>query len=276
VNSATDIVRERARQVLADGTASVVIGYTELGEGRTSPVFVTSPEEIDRLVFNDECFVNLTGYLIKPEVKALGKPAIVSKGCDNRAINILIRESRLSREDVHVIGVECPGMEKSVCVWCDHHAPVMFDGDLIPPDSPAPDPEPREDPTKGMTAEERWDHWMGEFSRCIRCYACRQVCPVCHCTRCLAEKNQPQWIDSSPTPRGNLTWNLVRAFHLAGRCVECGECERACPMDIPLSQLSAGMRELIAERFGNVPGMDAETVAPLASFREDDQEDFFK
>ena len=276
MSSATDIVRERARQVLTDGTASVVIGYAEISGGRTAPVFVTRPEDCDRLVFNDQCFLNLTGYLTKPEVKALGRAAIVSKGCDNRAINILIRESRLSREDVHIIGVECPGMEKSVCAWCDHHAPVACDGDLIPPDTPAPDPEPREDPTEGMTAGERWDHWMGEFSRCIRCYACRQVCPVCHCTRCLAEKNQPQWVDSSPTPRGNLTWNLVRAFHLAGRCVECGECERACPMDIPLSQLSAGMRELMVERFGDAPGKDAETASQLASFREDDQEDFFK
>lgn len=276
MSTATDIVRERARQALTNGTVGVVIGYTDLGEGRTGATFVTKPEDCGRLIFNDQCFSNLTTYLTKPEVKALGKPAIVSKGCDNRAINILIREERLKREDVHIIGVECPGMDKAVCVWCDHHAPVMFDGDLIPPDTQAPEPQPRVDPTEGMSAEERWDHWMGEFSRCIRCYACRQVCPVCHCTRCFAEKNQPQWIDSSPTPRGNLTWNLVRAFHLAGRCVECGECERACPMDIPLSQLSAGMHHLMEERFGAVAGMDAETLAPLASFREDDKEDFFK
>jgi ferredoxin len=269
-------VRERARRLLAEGSVSVVIGYTEQDGGGTAPHFVTREEDCDQLVFNERCFANLTTYLTKSEVKALGRPAIVSKGCDNRALNALIREERVRREDVHVVGVECPGMDKAVCVWCDHHAPVTFDGDLIPSDTSASPPGSREDPTDGMSAEERWDYWMGEFSRCIRCYACRQICPTCHCTRCLAEMNQPQWIDSSPTPRGNLTWGLIRAFHQVGRCVECGECERACPMDIPLSRLTRGVRELMRERFGDVPGIDAEALSPLASYREDDEEDFFQ
>jgi formate dehydrogenase subunit beta len=299
VSSVNQTLRDKARELLAGGAVGVVIGYEEAtrdqrssvsevrshapGE-RTTPAFITRPEDCDRLVFNRRCFVNLTNYLTKPEVIALGRPAIVSKGCDNRAINVLIREQRVKREEVHILGVECPGMDKGVCAWCDQHAPVTFD-DLIPCDhSPArrlPLPPSRgKGPGDGgdedMTADERWKYWLGEFSRCIRCYACRQVCPMCHCTRCLAEKNQPQWIDTSPHPRGNLTWNLIRAFHLAGRCVECGECERACPMDIPLSRLSRDMRDLMRERFGAVPGMDAETPSPLATFREDDEEDFLR
>ncbi len=275
MSTATEALQQRARQLLADGTVNVVIGYTEIADGQTAPIFAQREAECDRLVFNDRCFVNLTTYLTKPEVRALGPAAIVSKGCDNHAINMLVRERRVERGDVHVIGVECPGMDKAVCAPCDQHRPVTFDGDLIPADT-APSPSETSDPTDGMGAEARWDFWMGEFARCIRCYACRQVCPLCHCTRCIADMNQPQWIDASPTPRGNLMWNITRAFHMAGRCVECGECERACPMDIPLSRLSDGVRDLMRERFGAVPGRDAETPAPLASFREDDQEDFFK
>ncbi len=269
-------LRDKARQLLADGVAGVVIGYETLPNGETAPAFITRPEDCDRLVFNERCYANLTNYLAKPEVREFGRAAIVSKGCDNRAINVLIHEARIKRDDVYILGVECPGMDKAICAWCDQKAPVVQD-DLIPAASPPPEtrPEPP-DPLDGKTPRERWDFWMAEFSRCIRCYACRQVCPICHCKRCLAEQNQPQWVDTSPHSRGNLGWNLIRAFHMVGRCVECGECERACPMDIPLNQLTRGMRRLVRDGFEFIPGMDAESLPPLADFREDDKEDFFQ
>lgn len=275
MNKTTEILREKAKKLLAGNQVQVIIGYSDTRNGQTAPAFVTSPDDCDQLVFDERCFANLSRYLYKPEVQELGKAAIVSKGCDNRAINVLIKEARIKRDDFYVIGVECTGMDKAVCLWCDQHLPVDYD-DLIEAETHAPKPEPLKDPLEGMTQEQKWEYWQGEFSRCIKCYACRQVCPICHCVRCMAEKNQPQWIDSSPHPRGNLQWNLIRAFHLAGRCVECGECERACPMDIPLSSISRSMKELINDKFAFVPGMDSETPAPLASFKEDDQEDFFE
>ncbi len=295
MNDVTRQLIEKARRLLSDGTVKVVIGYEVRANGETTPVFIRCAEDCERLVFNDRCYANLTGYLTKPEVRALGRPAIVSKGCDNRAINVLINEARVRREDIYILGVECPGMDKPVCAWCERPAPTDFD-DLIPADKPkAPAGVSAVEPSSAgaaaagesgesgelaaldsMSPEERWDYWMSEFSRCIRCFACRQICPICHCKRCMAEKNQPQWIDSSPHPRGNLKWNLIRAFHQTGRCVECGECERACPMGIPLSRLSRGIRELTREKFAFTPGIDPKTAPPLASFREDDQEDFFQ
>lgn len=275
MNAVNETLQEKARRILADGVADVVIGYEVLADGRTAPAFITRPEDCHRLVFDERCYANLTGYLTKPEVKEMGRAAIVSKGCDNRAVNVLIREAQLQRENLYILGVECPGMDKAVCSWCEQTSPVTYD-DLIPAASPALSSTPPESPLDSMTPQERWDYWMGEFSRCIRCYACRQVCPICHCKRCLAEKNQPQWIDTSLHPRGNLSWNLVRAFHMVGRCVECGECERACPMNIPLHQLSRGIRELVRDGFQFVPGKDTETVPPLGDYREDDKEDFFR
>ena len=89
-----------------------------------------------------------------------------------------------------------------------------------------------------MAPAQRWSFWEEELSRCVRCHACREVCPLCFCERCVADKTQPQWIESSPHGRGNLAWHLTRAMHLAGRCVGCGECTRACPAGIPLGLLN--------------------------------------
>lgn len=274
MNKATETLRTKARELLQQETVSVVIGYEKDSRGKSTPAFVTRPEDCDKLIFDETCYHNLAGYLLKPEVKQLGRPAIVVKGCDSRAVNQLITESRLKREDITIIGVECPGMDKAVCVWCEQHTPVVYD-ELIAAENPVTKAEPVVDPLMELSDEERWQYWLDQFSKCIKCYACRQVCPICHCPQCLAEKNIPQWIDSSPHPRGNLKWNLIRAFHLAGRCVECGECERACPMNIPLSRLSASMKEMLKEKFGSTPGMDAESRSVLTTFNENDEEDFF-
>ena len=127
-----------------------------------------------------------------------------------------------------------------------------------------------------MTPADRWEYWTGQFSKCVRCYACRQVCPLCVCERCIADKTVPQWIETSSHPRGNLAWNMVRALHLAGRCVGCGECERFCPVGIPLSLLNRKLQQVVEKRFDYVVCDDPETPAPIGDYRPDDSQEFIK
>jgi ferredoxin len=125
-----------------------------------------------------------------------------------------------------------------------------------------------------MTPAERWTFWMDAFSRCVRCYACREICPMCFCVQCLADKNRPQWLDGSPTPRGNVAWHMTRTLHQAGRCVDCLECERACPEDLPLGLLGRHVAEVVERRFGYRASADPAVPAPLGVYRTDDQEEF--
>jgi ferredoxin len=121
---------------------------------------------------------------------------------------------------------------------------------------------------------ERWDFWTAEFDRCVRCNACREDCPLCSCTRCIADKTRPRWIDSSASPEGNWLWNVTRALHLGGRCVECSNCESACPAGIPLVALTHHLNRVAAREWG--PRVDGDQVgrSPLVVFRLEDKADF--
>jgi len=128
-------------------------------------------------------------------------------------------------------------------------------------------------PTPGSPAGEKWAFWTAEFSKCYRCNACREVCPLCSCVRCVQDKARPRWIDPSPTPAGNWIWNVTRAFHLAGRCVECGGCEAACPAGIPLMALNRHLARAAERAFG-AEGSASSERSPLISYRTEDEAPF--
>ncbi|MGR3309769.1 MAG: coenzyme F420 hydrogenase/dehydrogenase beta subunit N-terminal domain-containing protein, partial [Candidatus Brocadiales bacterium] len=101
-----EALRKKAEELLRSKTVDVIYGY---GEGstpeRTRPVFITKPEDVNKLTWNKYCVYNLTTYLKQQEARKLGKPAIVVKGCDAKTIIVLIKESQIKREDVYILGV---------------------------------------------------------------------------------------------------------------------------------------------------------------------------
>ncbi|MBI5888869.1 MAG: 4Fe-4S dicluster domain-containing protein [Deltaproteobacteria bacterium] len=293
-------LRKKAKELLESGEVKVVIGYGwNRAKTRATPVFITKPEEADRLVFNPLCVNNLSVYLTRKfkDIAALGRPAIVAKGCDIRNIVVLITEAQLKRENVYIIGMTCSGVVYRQELWkgelkpeimptkcgnCDVRNPHAADAVIgakstfVPPDAPAGMVFNKIKEIDSKTQSERWGFWIKEFSRCVKCYACRQVCSLCYCERCITEKNMPQWIETSAHPRGNLSWNLTRAMHLVGRCTFCGECERACPVNIPLNLLNQKMIMVVKDSFDFKSGYDEKTHPPMIVFSPDDKEEFIK
>jgi len=165
------------------------------------------------------------------------------------------------------------------CLGCESPTPQEYDILLGEPRPAAPNlAASRKNLEKldGMSSEERWDFWRNEFSRCIRCYACRNVCPACFCKRCFVEESEPQWVLPAPRWQDNLIFQVIRNIHVAGRCTDCGECERACPVNIPLRSLSKRMYEIVDELFHYKAGTDKDAVPLMTHYELEEAEDFIR
>ena len=127
---------------------------------------------------------------------------------------------------------------------------------------------------ENMTADERFEFWRGELSRCIRCNACRNVCPACTCEQCVFDNpNSGIAQKAADDSFEENMFHIIRAFHVAGRCTDCGECSRVCPEHIPLHLLNRKFIRDIDSLYGEYQaGEDTEVKHPLISFTQDDAE----
>lgn len=266
-----EALRKKAKELLENKTVQVVIGYEEGTAKRVRAAFVRDPNKTDKLVFDDRCVQNLTIYLSKHEVKKFGKPAIIANIGVLRSIVQLAAENQLKEENVLVLGVSEKGEVidfptfKSIAEYLSTRPTELSAEDKI-----------KLEKIEKMPLEERWNYWQSQLAQCFKCYACRASCPLCYCSRCTVDCNQPQWIPVASHPIGNLEWHIMRAMHLAGRCVNCGECARACPLDIPMNLLTQKLCDDVFVNFGLRSGMSLELESALSVYKPNDKENFIK
>jgi formate dehydrogenase subunit beta len=296
-SAVTEAIRAEAGRILSAGEVTAVIGYSAARrKGAAQPIIISDSADAAKLVFTPASVNNLALYLTKAkkEIPKKGRIGIVVKGCDLKAITGLLGEAQLKREELYLIGVPCAGVLASTahpatgltaetiapkCTECDARLPQGCD--FVPAQTPATPELERKYAAEiarleALTPVERWAYWKEQFAKCIKCYACRQVCPFCFCEQCLCDRNKPQMVETTPRPAGNTAWHIVRAMHLAGRCAGCAECERVCPMDIPLNLLNRKMAKELKELFDYEAGFEVNEKGPLTTYNEKDDQSFIK
>jgi formate dehydrogenase subunit beta len=308
-------IRSEAKRLLEAGEVDSVIGFRSGSIPMTSrPCIVRRVEDVNDLEWDGFCNLNLCNYLTKRKDRvAIVAKGCDARSIVEHVVEHQIQRDRVvilgvpcqgmldKRKLIHLaegneileayekngkVGIRGKGLEKSIareevlqncCAICVHRNPVIHDV-LVTPEVPEQKVNRYEDVAEieAKPADERWAFFQDLLSPCIRCYACRNACPHCYCQECFVDFSRPQWVGKSQDKDDVFTFHLFRAFHMAGRCTDCGSCERACPVGIPVRLLSRKLEKEVQERWGYEIGMDPEKPPPLAVYQPDDPQDFIK
>ena len=304
----------KAKELLEKGEVARVIGWAEGDFCYDCSPATFTLENIDKMVYTDFCGANLSKYLIeeskkegkilvflKPcdtysfnqliqehrivrenvyvvgiecqgkldinKLKVLGIDGVLGAESDGEKLNVktIYGDKQIDKVDVM--------LEK--CLSCKGKKHVVYD-ELIGSEIDEA-PKARFDMVKqleAMTEEERYAFWQRELSKCIRCNACRNVCPACSCLHCVFDNpNSNIASKSNANEFEEKLYHIIRAWHVAGRCTDCGECSRVCPQNIPLHLINRKFIKDMNEFYGEYQaGEDTETKAPLNSYITTDRE----
>ena len=317
-----------ARDLLKNKEVDLIIGYAKgTVPLSSSPIFISQEKDVDNLIWDNLCYVNLARYLVPPITKFIDnenvplKVGIVSKGCVGRSIIHLAKENQVNLENIKIIGIPCNGIinrkriEKEIgdneiveisvkddeilvkgvdfekafsydeylnelCKTCKIKAPPKSEtlSDVIVGESmecsSIDDDFSDLSEYELKSPEEKWQIIENLLSSCTRCYACREACPMCYCNLCFVDQNKPIWFGKTTDMSDIISFHLVRAMHMAGRCVACGACSSVCPMGIDLNLITRKLQKIVKKRFDFTSGLSPDIVPPMMTQRMDDKEDF--
>ena len=202
------------------------------------------------------------------KVKAVCGDGISSIDCGEKlTVNTIYADAPITVDTADVLAERCVNCKSKKHVAYDEL--MGEDGEVI--ESNRFDEVAR---LEAMTPDERFAFWQNELSRCIRCNACRDACPACTCEKCVFDNPNSGVENKSPANSfEEKMFHIIRAFHVAGRCTDCGECSRVCPQNIPLHLLNRKFIKDIDNFYGEYQaGAEVGSRAPLVNYTTDDIE----
>ena len=310
-----DRIKEISEGLLKEEKVDMVIGFRKgTLPMMNEPCFIKSPEDVKTLVWDSNCGINLATYLTdrKEKIAVVAKGCdsrnivthiienkikrdqlvIIGVPCKgmidrHKIVSMFDAEIKEVIEEEEKIIVQGDGFEdvlqkKDVlqenCVVCIHRNPVIHDelvADMVEEQKVV---DRYEDVRRieAMASDEKWNYFDDLLSACVRCYACRNACPLCYCPTCFVDESRPQWVGKSQDTVDIRTFHFLRAYHCAGRCTDCGACERACPVGINMRSFTKKLNKDCFELYGWEAGLSLDERPPLDTYKSDDPDDFIK
>jgi ferredoxin len=308
-------IREIAGRLLASGAVDMVIGFRQgTIPMMNEPHFAKTPADVPKLVWDSHCGINLANYLTdrKEKIGIVAK-GCDSRNIVTHIIENKIKREQLvvigvpcrGMVDKRKIALKCPGeitevienetgltakgngfsqsfekkdMLQHNCSLCIHRNPVIHDELVAEPVEEQQGVDRYADvrAVEAMGPEQRWKYFEDLLSPCVRCYACRNACPLCYCPTCFVDESRPQWVGKSQDPSDVRTFHFLRAYHCAGRCTDCGSCERSCPVGINMRVFTKKLEKDCLDLFGWEAGLSMDVRPPLDVYRPNDPNDFIK
>ncbi len=311
----TDKIKEAARRLLEEGKVEMVIGFRKGSVPlMNQPHYAQSAEDTRQFIWDSNCGVNLANYLTdRKEKVAVVAKGCDSRNIANHIVENKISRDQVyiigvpctGMVDRHKIAEMVAGdiveateegdtvtvktaadsqtfkkaeVLQQNCAACAHRNPVIYDelvADLVEEQTET-DMFASVREIEAMSPQERWDYFEDLISTCIRCYACRNACPLCYCPQCFVDESDPQWVGKSQDPMDVRTFHWLRAYHCAGRCTDCGACERVCPMGIRIREFTKKLNKDCYDLYGWEAGLTTDERPPLDTYRPNDPDDFIK
>jgi ferredoxin len=255
-----DQIRSRVEENLTNLDGIVGLRLTDQG---SAPYLFQSGDDLSQLVMKPRYPVSETVSKLQKRFRD-AKFGIVARGCDTRALIEMAKRHQIDPDRLYVIGVACVSEQAEEC-YCSEPFPVLEQwpqSELIGEPVAGAPPNPMVVEYENMPREERWAFWKLQFTKCIKCYGCRDICPVCFCDACALE--DPLWVEPGLLVPDFPMYHLIKAMHMTTRCVACRQCETACPAEIPLTVLYDLIGADVADLIDYIPGADIDSAPPLS------------
>jgi ferredoxin len=259
-----DQIKSHVKGLFEEGKIDAFLGLADK-DGVITPRLFTNSDDLENLSLGAKANggppdryplsrILMTLLSQHPESKF----GVLLRGCDERALNELLKWNQIKDEQGHIIRV---GFACKQELADAHECRKPFPDEMIAGEKAQGVPYETVKQIAQMGLMERLGYWREVFDRCVKCYGCRDVCPVCFCNVCTLE--QDSLIRSGDLPPENPIFHLTRAAHMAGRCIDCNLCTEACPAEIPLRTLYKKVAEIVQEEFDYTTGAAEQGKSPL-------------
>ncbi|MEE8540767.1 MAG: 4Fe-4S ferredoxin [Desulfobacterales bacterium] len=257
-----DQVKQKINELLTDGSVKGVVALAH-ANGHVAPCLYQKEDDLEKLCLGDTDVAGDARYPLNKVLVTLSRQypdevfGVLVRGCDERGLYGLYRLNQLNPDKVVPIGISCP---QSLARQCECKKPW-------------PDEMTAGEVSEGLeqlgvrnaesrSIPERFSFWQGQFLKCVKCYGCRDICPMCFCRECSLECED--LVSKGDLPVDIPVFHLVRAMHMADRCIDCGLCDETCPADIPLRLLYKKTAEIMDTEFGFTSGIKKHEISPFS------------